>query len=171
MLAAVLAAPLPVVLDADGLRLLARHPERCEAVSGGLVLTPHPGEMRVLLQGFELEHLLGASRREQALALAERVGAVVVLKGLGTEIAAPDGRAWTNTSGSPSLATAGTGDVLAGMVGGWLAQGRDPVAAAILAVFVHGLAGELWSQAVGSMVADDLLDLIGPALRELSPLV
>lgn len=171
LLAAVLAAPVPVVLDADGLRLLAARPDLAAAAVGGLVLTPHPGEMRALLAGFGLERLLAAPRREQALALAERVGAVVVLKGLGTEIAAPDGRQWTNTSGSPALATAGTGDVLAGMVGGWLAQGRKPAVAARLAVFVHGLAGELWSQAVGSMIADDVPDLIGPALRELSPLV
>lgn len=171
VLAAVLATPLPMVLDADGLRLLAAHPEWSEAVAGGLVLTPHPGEMRVLLQGFGLERWQGAPRREQALALAERVGAVVVLKGLGTVVAAPDGRSWINTSGSPALATAGTGDVLAGMIGGWLAQGSDPVDAAILAVFVHGLAGELWSQAIVSMMADDLLDLVGPALRDLCPLV
>lgn len=171
VLAAVLAAPLPTVLDADGLRLLAAHPGLGAAAAGGLVLTPHPGEMRVLLRGFGLERWQTAPRREQALALAERTGAVVVLKGLGTVVAAPDGHVWINTSGSPALATAGTGDVLAGLIGGWLAQGREPLSAAILAVFVHGLAGELWSQAIVSMMADDLLDLVGPALRDICPLV
>lgn len=170
VLAAVLAAPPPVVLDADGLRLLAAHPGLAGTVTGALVLTPHPGEMRVLLQGFGLGKLVAASRPEQALALAAQSGAVVVLKGLGTVIATPAGRYWVNTSGSPALATAGTGDVLAGMVGGWLAQGLEPADAACLGVFVHGLAGELWSQAVRSLTADDMLHLIGPALREVNPL-
>jgi len=170
VLTAVLAAPLPTVLDADGLRLLAAQPERTKSASGALILTPHPGEMRVLMRGFELDGFLAASRIEQALALAERAGAVVVLKGLGTVVATPDGDHWLCTSGTPALATAGTGDVLAGMIGGFLAGGTQAADAACLSAFVHGLAGELWSQAVRSLTADDLLTMIAPALRELSPL-
>jgi NAD(P)H-hydrate epimerase len=170
VLAKVLVAPCPVVLDADGLRLLAAQPELTETATGELILTPHPGEMQALLKGFELDGLLAAPRREQALGLAARAGAVVILKGLGTVIAAPDGRDWVCTSGSPALATAGTGDVLAGVVGSLLGQGLTAADAACVGAFVHGLAGELWPQAVRSLTADDLLTLISPALREISPL-
>jgi NAD(P)H-hydrate epimerase len=170
VLARVLAAPVPVVLDADGLRLLARRPELTETVTGELVLTPHPGEMRALLSGFDLDELLEAPRRDQARALADRAGAVVLLKGLGTVIATPDGRDWVCTSGSPALATAGTGDVLAGIVGSLLGQGLTAANATCAGAFVHGLAGELWPQAVRSLTADDLLTLIPRAMREISPL-
>jgi len=158
----------PLVLDADGLRLLARHPD-CAPATAPLVLTPHPGEMRALLTGFGLERLLAARRTEQAMALAQRTRAFVVLKGLGTVIAAPDGRVAVNTSGTSGLATAGSGDVLAGLLGGLLAQGMAPWEALCLGVFVHGLAAELAPTGNRALVADDLLPLIGHAFRELSP--
>ncbi len=164
-------SPLPLVLDADALRLLAANPHlAAPRRAAATVLTPHPGEMRALLDGLNLGAARHAAREDQALALAGATGFHVVLKGAGTVVADPDGCAAVNTSGNNSLATAGTGDVLAGMIGGWLAQGLPAFDAARLAVFVHGRAAEIGS--AGShraLVADDLPALIGPALRELTP--
>lgn len=178
-LAAVLRTPQPLVLDADGLRLLAAQPDllprpavktdtAVAAASPVTVLTPHPGEMRALLDGFGLGALAAAARPEQALALARHTGAVVVLKGAQTVVATPDGAWCVNSSGSSALATAGTGDVLAGLLCGLLAQGWTAWDAARAAVFIHGLAAEL-APAGRALVADDLLELIPGALRQLSP--
>lgn len=170
VLAEVIHCGLPLVVDADALRHLAACPALTLEAQAAMVLTPHPGEMAALLAGYGGAGLApGASRVEQALALARTCQAVVVLKGMGTVVAAPDGRAAVNTSGSPALATAGTGDVLAGMVGALLAQGLPAWDAARLAVFVHGLAAELFPAAERALLADDLADLIGSAWREVSP--
>ena len=185
-LKAVLAAGIPAVIDADALRCLARHPEwlgettegkrpkaegRSEdgkAQPANIVLTPHPGEMRALLEGFGLGDRRDAPRAAQAEALACHTGACVVLKGLGTVVAAPGGRVTINSSGNSALATAGSGDVLAGMIGGFLAQGMEAWNAARTAVFLHGLAAEL-APSERALVADDLPDLTKAALRVITP--
>jgi NAD(P)H-hydrate epimerase len=168
LLREVLAANLPTVIDADGLRCLAAAPELASGATQ-VVLTPHPGEMRVLLKGFGLESAVAGGRSEQALALARCSGMHVVLKGQGTVLATPDGRWALNLSGTNALATAGTGDVLAGMIGGLLAQGLDVWDAMRAATFVHGYAAELAPCGNRSLVADDLLNLLGPTLQELTP--
>ena len=167
-LAIVLRTPQPTVIDADGLRVLARHPELVKRTALTMV-TPHPGEMRVLLAGFGLTALQEAPRATQARELARAHGLWVVLKGQGTLIAAPDGRVAVNTSGTSGLATAGSGDVLAGILAGFLAQGMDAWDAARAGVYLHGLAAE-WSP-VGdrALTADDVVAGIGPAFRALSP--
>lgn len=169
VLAEILRCGVPLVVDADGLRQLAACPSLTLGARAAMVLTPHPGEMAVLLAGYGCRLPAGASRVEQAEALSRASHAVVVLKGLGTVVAAPDGRMIINTSGSPALATAGTGDVLAGVIGALLAQRLPPWDAARLGVFVHGLAAELYPGAECSLTADDLADLLGPAWREVSP--
>ncbi|MFA5203955.1 MAG: NAD(P)H-hydrate dehydratase [Lentisphaeria bacterium] len=166
-LAAALRTPHPVVVDADGLRLLAAHPGLLPRPAA-TVLTPHPGEMRALLHGFGLAGVADSARGAQAAALARQCGAVVVLKGAATVIATPDGGVRVNASGSSALATAGTGDVLAGLVGGLLAQGLEAGAAAAAAVFLHGLAAEE-APAERALVADELIDLLPAALQRLSP--
>jgi NAD(P)H-hydrate epimerase len=176
-LKAVLDAGIPAVIDADGLRRLAKHPEWLTAKerpkderteeTKQLVLTPHPGEMRVLLEGFGLGDRLEVPRAAQAEALACHTGACVVLKGLGTVVAAPGGRVTVNSTGNSTLATAGSGDVLAGMIGGFLAQGMPAWDAARAAVFLHGLAVELAPSGRG-LVADDLPDLTKAALRAIT---
>ncbi|NLF95036.1 MAG: NAD(P)H-hydrate dehydratase [Oligosphaeraceae bacterium] len=155
VLQSLLASRLPLVLDADGLNLLAAHPECLPERPAALILTPHPGEMARLQNAFGLEST--GSRLEQAQALAHRSRTVVVLKGCRSVVAAPDGRAHINLSGCPALATAGSGDVLAGICGAFLGQGRDAYEAAALAVFLHGLAGEIL-RPIGSrgIIADDL---------------
>jgi len=125
--------------------------------------------MRAVLAGCGLAEYISRSRPEQALAVARRYGAYVVLKGLGTVLASPDGLWSVNTSGSNALATGGSGDVLAGMLGGMLAQGVPVWDALRVGVHTHGLAAEWTRIASRSLTADDLLECIGPAFRELTP--
>ncbi|MFJ8044787.1 NAD(P)H-hydrate dehydratase [Kitasatospora sp. NPDC096147] len=137
-----LAGPVPVVVDADALTELARRGPQ----HGGppLVLTPHAGEAaRLLTEGGEppAAEELSAARLRTARRLAERYGAVVLLKGSTTVVAQPDGRARVNPTGTSWLATAGSGDVLAGLLGSLLAAGLSPFDAASVAAYRHGLAG------------------------------
>ena len=139
-------------------------PERARKISRELskrkapsILTPHPGEMARLLRTATAEvqaNRIGAVRRA-----AELFGSIVILKGHQTLIGDPAGEVWVNPTGNPGMATAGSGDVLTGMIGACLAQGVDPLRAAWLAVFVHGLAGDLAAEANGqvSLVAGDLV--------------
>ncbi|OAN44987.1 bifunctional ADP-dependent (S)-NAD(P)H-hydrate dehydratase/NAD(P)H-hydrate epimerase [Chloroflexus islandicus] len=156
----------PTVIDADGLNLLASasgwferlSPERC-------VLTPHPGEMRRLLGVTELPPDAVAVATEAA----QRWRQTVVLKGATTVIAAPDGHTLIHDGANPALATAGSGDVLAGIIAGLMAQGCAPFAAAALGVYLHGAAGAKARAAMGDagVVAGDLLPLVPQAIREL----
>ena len=150
----------PLLLDADALNVAAREPQRWN-MRDNLVLTPHPGEAVRLAAAFGIP--TGADRGEFAANLAARLGAVVVLKGPQSVVAAPDGRRSFNTSGSAALATAGSGDVLSGTIGALLAGGALPAyEAARLGVFLHGLAGE---QGGAGTIADDLPDRY-PALLD-----
>ena len=134
------AAACPAVVDADGLNAVAPHIDRLKTVHAPLVLTPHPGEMASLM-GCTVEEV---QRRRVATAreAAARTGAVVVLKGHGTVVAAPGRETLLNPTGTPGMATGGSGDVLAGMVASFLAQGMPPEDAAMCGVYLHGLAGE-----------------------------
>ena len=167
LLEAVLACGKPCVLDADGLNLVARHPECWRAKSAPTVLTPHAGEYERLRQAFGLPEARG--RAEAALALAARLGAVVALKGARTVVATPEGDATCNLSGCPALATAGAGDVLTGLTAAFLAQGLAAPEAARLAVFLHGRAGEDLSLPRGQhgFIADDLPREVAALMRTL----
>jgi len=167
-LAALQLGTLPTVIDADALNMLAAAPDRM-GLGPTMVLTPHPGEMRRLLDGFRLPELISADRRTQAAGLAGKTGAVVVLKGHRTVIAAPDGRIAVNSSGTPGLAKAGSGDCLSGVIGTLLAQGLEPFAAATAGVFLHGYAAELSPYGCRGLTPDDLPELLAAALRQLSP--
>ncbi len=132
---------LPQVLDADALNIMAASPELFTGQPGPRVLTPHPGEMARLLGATTAG--VQQSRWDSAAGLAVEHGVFVVLKGAETVIAAPDGRLAVNPTGNPGMAVGGTGDVLAGLIGGLLSQGLPPWQAACLGVYVHGLAGDL----------------------------
>ncbi|MDQ1727690.1 MAG: ADP-dependent NAD(P)H-hydrate dehydratase / NAD(P)H-hydrate epimerase [Frankiaceae bacterium] len=138
----VLAAGVPTVVDADGLAVVKDRPELLRG-GGAVVLTPHAGELSRLTG--EDRGSIEADRLRAARAAAERFGAVVLLKGSTTVIASPEGEVRINTTGSPWLGTAGTGDVLAGAIGAFLAQGLSPLDAATAGAYLHGRAGQLAS--------------------------
>ena len=153
-----------LLFDADALNILAAHGELAALRKGRQdVLTPHEGEAARLL-GRRVENRLDDARE-----LAEAYGSVVVLKGPGTLVVAPDGRAKMCVEGGPELAKAGTGDVLSGIVGSFLAQGLPPFDAACLGVFLHGRAGKLAASRIGAnaVMAEDIIGTIGPAFVSL----
>jgi NAD(P)H-hydrate epimerase len=137
-----------VVLDADGLNALATLPDGPARVPGNAVLTPHPGELARLMGTTIAE----VQSRRLAIAgeAAAKFGCTVVLKGAHTVIAAADGRTSLSPFANPLLATAGSGDVLAGMIAGYLAQGAEPFQAACLGVYLHGAAGEVLREEYGA---------------------
>jgi NAD(P)H-hydrate epimerase len=153
------------VIDADALNAISRDPEWRDVVQCPGVLTPHPGEMSRLL-GCSVEDVQ-RDRLNVAMNAAKEWGHVVVLKGAHTIVAAPDGRAAISPHANPLLATAGTGDVLAGAIAGFIAQGAAPFDAAACAVFVHGLAAEELAEELGDrgMLASDLLPALPRAIR------
>lgn len=168
LVAAILAeASCPVVLDADGLNLVAGtdHLRQRTATSCDLIITPHPGEMARLLGCSTAE--VQARRIESACQAASLFQCVVILKGANSVIAAPDGRFWINPTGNSGMATGGSGDVLSGVLGAWLAQRLKPLAAARLAVYLHGLAGDIAVRQRGevALVAGDLVESLPEALK------
>ncbi|MCF6266678.1 MAG: NAD(P)H-hydrate dehydratase [Desulfuromusa sp.] len=157
---------VPMVIDADGLNLLAGQLECLQGRSDQpLILTPHPGEM-ARLTGLTVSEI-EANRFEVAQNFAAKYSVVLVLKGARTLIAAPDGRVNINTTGNDGLASGGSGDVLTGLIGGLLAQGMDDFSAATLAVWLHGRAAELVAdlQGTAGMAASDLLPQL-PVARQ-----
>jgi hydroxyethylthiazole kinase-like uncharacterized protein yjeF len=156
----------PAVIDADGLNALAEIPAWHEQLSN-VVLTPHPGEMS-RLTGMTVSEIqqdrIGVARR-----FAKRWSVTLVLKGARTVVASPAGDVAINFSGGPNLATAGTGDVLTGVIGGLLAQGCTPWDAARSGAFLHGCAGDLWRAQHGDagMLASDLLPLLPIARKSI----
>jgi ADP-dependent NAD(P)H-hydrate dehydratase len=154
---------LPLVVDADALNVLGVHPNELAARQAPFVLTPHPGEFARLIDS--TPSLIGPHREELAQAFVQRHGGVLVLKGAGT-VVCDTSRLYVNTTGNPGMATGGTGDVLAGLLGAFLAAGWNAFEAAVLGVHVHGLAGDLARDAVGetALIATDLLQMLPQAL-------
>jgi NAD(P)H-hydrate epimerase len=152
--------PLPVVIDADGLTALSSDPAALSKCAGRAVLTPHPGEMARLsgISNAEVQ----ADRLGTAEGFARTHGCCLVLKGARTVIAEPDGRIRINPTGNPALASGGAGDVLTGIIAGFLAKGWPPAKAAAAGVYLHGLAADLLSEEMGQsgILAGDLLDVI-----------
>jgi NAD(P)H-hydrate epimerase len=168
----VLASGVPAVLDADALNLVAGLGEVIMQAAGPVVLTPHPGEAARLLGTTAAE--VEADRLAAARALATRTHAVVVLKGARTIVCdgtLDDDYCSINPTGGPELATGGSGDVLAGVIGALLAQGVSAADAARAGVYVHGLAGEQLSVQHGrrGVVSSDLPIAVAGVLRDLSP--
>jgi NAD(P)H-hydrate epimerase len=158
--ALVRASPAPVVLDADGLNAFAGRLDEVAERASEAVLTPHLGELgRLLGRRVGPADRLGAARE-----LAARAGAVAIVKGTRTVVADPQGDARVNPTGTPALATAGTGDVLTGVIGGLLARGIDPFSASWAAAYVHGLAGVLAGRDLGTgVVAGDVAERLPEA--------
>ena len=146
----------PMVLDADALNIIARSRYLLEYVPAGSVLTPHPGELQRLVgQATDYDDMI-----QKAKALATENGITVVVKGAPTVTIAPDGTMYVNTTGNPGMATGGSGDVLTGMVLALLAQGYKSEQAALIAVYIHGLAGDIAAREL-SMTAMTSADIAG----------
>jgi hydroxyethylthiazole kinase-like uncharacterized protein yjeF len=148
----------PLVIDADGLNILAGDKKLMKLLPPGSILTPHPGEFRRLCGIWQNDF----ERLELQKKFARETGCVVVLKGAHTSIATPDGEVYFNSTGNPGMATAGSGDVLTGMLTSLLAQRYDPIDAAIVGVFLHGRAGDLALEGRGGhvIIASDIIDQI-----------
>jgi ADP-dependent NAD(P)H-hydrate dehydratase / NAD(P)H-hydrate epimerase len=159
---------IPTVLDADGLNAFATDPDSIGDIQAPLVLTPHPGELARLRR--TTTAMIQADRLTAAQETARTCKAVVVLKGAHTVIAEPEGTLYINVTGNPGMATAGSGDVLSGMIGTLLGQGYTPSMAARIAVYTHGLAGDLAATALGerSLTAGDLIDTLPRAFQQLT---
>ncbi|MBI3325308.1 MAG: NAD(P)H-hydrate dehydratase [Nitrospinae bacterium] len=160
-------APVPAVVDADGINALALHPDVAGEARAPRILTPHPGELARLCK--TTTATIQADRLVAAQDTARAHAACVVLKGAHTIIAEPQGTVYINPTGNPGMATAGTGDVLSGMIGAFIGQGFDPGTAARVGVFVHGLAGDLAAAKLGerSMAAGDVIDALPRAFQQL----
>jgi hydroxyethylthiazole kinase-like uncharacterized protein yjeF len=163
----VAAAPLPLVLDADGLNAFAGRAGDLASRPAATLLTPHPAELGRLLGISTAE--VQRDRPAAARRAAAETGAVVVLKGSLTLVAVPGGGLYVNPTGNPGMASGGTGDVLTGIAGALLAQRLDAPDAARLAVYLHGLAGDLALARLGgpSLAAHDLIEALPAAFGAL----
>jgi hydroxyethylthiazole kinase-like uncharacterized protein yjeF len=157
---------VPMVIDADGLNLLAGNTNLDHQFKQSLVFTPHPREMS-RLTGLSVS-AIQADRIGVARHFASEWKVTIVLKGAHTVIAAPDGQTFINPTGNPGMATAGTGDVLAGMIGGLLAQGLDVMKAAVVGTYLHGLAGDriALERGTAGMIASDLISAIPIVIKK-----
>jgi ADP-dependent NAD(P)H-hydrate dehydratase / NAD(P)H-hydrate epimerase len=181
----------PMVIDADGVNVIQRKRGVLLQAKTGIILTPHPGEMARLLQGkgHDVRGMgQGAGSKEQkgtaisiqdiekdrisiAIHFAKETGTHLVLKGVPTIVGTEDGRAYINRTGNPGMATAGTGDVLTGMIAGLLGRTRDQLAACLAGVYLHGLSGDIAASEKGheALVATDIIDAIPSAFLSLQP--
>jgi NAD(P)H-hydrate epimerase len=162
-------AGVPVVIDADGLNAFAGDADRLVGRDGAdLIITPHPGEM-ARLTGLTIEEVQ-AHRLDLARDFASSHHLHVVLKGHRTIVASPSGKAFINLTGNAGMATGGSGDVLTGMIAAWCGQLLDTEAACRLAVYLHGLAGDLAEADEGevALIAGDLIDRLGDAVLDLT---
>jgi NAD(P)H-hydrate epimerase len=169
LVGAIRESPLPTLVDADGLRLLAQIENWPDLLPKPTLLTPHLGEMQALT-GLDKDEIqkdrLGVAKR-----FARQWGQIVLLKGAFTVIAAPDGRAVIEPFATPALAKAGSGDVLSGIIGSLLAQGVEPFEAAVAGAFIHGRAGELAAKELGttvSVTARDYVAMLAKVFKDLA---
>ena len=158
-------ATKPMVLDADALNILSDHPEWMEELPEQSILTPHPGEFKRLVG--EYDNSFGRLKAQAGFSKKYRV--IMVLKGAFTTITSRDGQVYFNSSGNPGMATAGSGDALTGILTGLLAQGLPPINAALLGVYIHGLAGDIATakKSQQSLIASDIIDALGDAFLSL----
>ncbi|MGB9837085.1 MAG: NAD(P)H-hydrate dehydratase, partial [Candidatus Saccharicenans sp.] len=161
-------AKIPVVIDADGLNILASKPECLKSLPKKTVLTPHPGEFS-RLTGLSTPEIL-KNRLKLAPEFAARHRLYLVLKGYRTLVVSPEGRLMINTTGNPGMATGGSGDVLSGLIASEVMQVEDLLQAAVNAVFVHGLSGDLAAEKIGerSLTATDLIKFLPAAIKFIS---
>ena len=157
----------PIVLDADGINAFSGCADCLKKAKGALILTPHSGELSKLT-GKSVEDIR-KTRKDIALEVALEYNTVLVLKGQGTVVASSDGKVYVNQTGNPGMASGGVGDVLTGIITGFLAQGVECFNAAVLGAYFHGLAGDLALKDKGhlGLIATDLLEKLPEVLKVL----
>ena len=154
---------VPMVVDADALNIISKHPETLGQLPAGSIITPHPGEFARLTGGVK-------AREEQlakATEFAQKYNICIVLKGAYTAVCSPDGNIYFNSTGNPGMATAGSGDALTGIALALLARGYDATTAARIAVYIHGLAGDIAAEKYGetALTAGDIIDSLPSAWK------
>ncbi len=156
--------PSKLVIDADGINILAKHPEFQDNLQPQTVLTPHPKELERLIGEWKDDF----DKLEKTKEFSKKHKCIIVIKGANSITIFQD-QMYVNNTGNPGMATAGSGDVLTGMITGLLSQGYDPLQAAVFGVYLHGSSGDLTAQATGfeSLVASDIISNIGKAFLEL----
>jgi NAD(P)H-hydrate epimerase len=172
LLAQILDHPIPIVIDADALNILAQDlnllAKKSVQVKENIILTPHPGELaRLIKQDIAF---IQKNRIAVAKKTAQELGCILVLKGDKTVITHPSGKTLVNPTGNPGMASGGMGDVLTGLIAGLAAQKITPWQAAVLGVYIHGLAGDLAAKDKGepSLIASDLVEQLPYALQKIS---
>lgn len=155
----------PMVLDADALNILAENTHLWHLVPAGSILTPHPKEFERLVGPWQNDF----ERLEKLKKLSAQLQSVIILKGAFSSIACPDGKVYFNPTGNPGMATGGSGDVLTGILTATLAQSYSSADAALLSVYIHGLAGDLAAREFGmtSLIASDLVNFVPKAFQQL----
>ncbi|MCX8030638.1 MAG: NAD(P)H-hydrate dehydratase [Thermodesulfovibrionales bacterium] len=166
--------PIPIVIDADGINSLCFDPDTLNNSKASVVLTPHPGEMMRLWNSSFKTNLtikdIEKNRIEIATKFAKEYNVVLVLKGVPTVVASPKGDIYINTTGNPGMATAGSGDVLTGIITSLIGQRLSPINAAICGVYLHGLAGDIAADKITqqSMLASDIINCLSSAFSDVS---
>jgi NAD(P)H-hydrate epimerase len=156
---------VPLVIDADGLNILSENKEWLEKLPENTILTPHLKEFDRLTE----PHSANYKRFLRLIDLAKKYKLIIVLKGANTCICNSNGTAWFNTTGNPGMAKGGSGDILTGMIVSLLAQGYSPLEASKLAVYIHGLAGDLALKKKGfhALIPTDIIDKLGKAFKKI----
>jgi len=156
---------VPVVIDADAINIIAKKVGSLKKIHAPFILTPHPGELSRMIKCTPAQ--INSERISLAPKLAKELSGVIVLKGAPTVIASPDHETFINPTGNSGLASAGSGDVLVGMISGFLAQNLSLLGASVIGVFLHGLCADLAIQKSNeySLTAKDLIDYIPDAIN------
>ncbi|MBN2636797.1 MAG: NAD(P)H-hydrate dehydratase [Prolixibacteraceae bacterium] len=157
---------VPLVIDADGLNILAENKDWLQKLPENTILTPHPGEFARLVGESENSYC----RLQKQLEFSKKYKVVLIVKGAFTCVTVPSGKVYFNSTGNPGMATAGSGDVLTGVILGLLAQGINPHSAAVLGVFVHGLAGDTAADKCSetALIASDIIQYLGKAFLSIN---
>jgi ADP-dependent NAD(P)H-hydrate dehydratase / NAD(P)H-hydrate epimerase len=156
---------VPLIIDADGLNILAENKNLLELLPGNTILTPHPGEFDRLTQ----KHHSHYQRIQSQIEFSKKHRVIIILKGAHTSISLSDGNLWFNTSGNAGMAKGGSGDVLTGVLSALLAQGYSAKHAGLIAVFIHGLAGDLAFKKKGhfALIPTDIINKLGKAFKKI----
>jgi NAD(P)H-hydrate epimerase len=158
-------SPVPLVIDADAINALAEDPDTLKKKKTSIVLTPHPGEMAKLTK--TKKNFIEKNRDLTARTFADKYNCTLLLKGPKTLVASPGKKTYKNTTGNPGMATAGSGDVLTGMIAAFIGQGMSVPDAASKGAYFHGKAGDLAarSKSMISLIASDIIDKIPAVLK------